>query len=59
MKVDTTVLNLPPNEAVKKPYIASMGIYVFKIDILLKLLRCTYPTANNFGSEIIPASTKE
>lgn len=43
----------------KKPYIASMGVYVFKIDILLKLLRFRYPTANDFGSEIIPASTKE
>jgi glucose-1-phosphate adenylyltransferase len=59
MKVDTTVLGLSPDEADKKPYIASMGIYVFKIDILLKLLRFRYLTSNDFGSEIIPASTKE
>ncbi|KAH9319968.1 hypothetical protein KI387_021737, partial [Taxus chinensis] len=59
MEVDTTVLGLSPQEAKIKPYIASMGIYVFRTDILLKLLRWRYPTANDFGSEIIPASTKE
>ncbi|KAL2632381.1 hypothetical protein R1flu_017067 [Riccia fluitans] len=59
MQVDTTVLGLSPEEARKMPYIASMGIYVFKKDILLKLLRWRYPTANDFGSEIIPASAKE
>eukprot|EP00252_Welwitschia_mirabilis_P002947 TRINITY_DN1294_c0_g1_i5.p1 TRINITY_DN1294_c0_g1~~TRINITY_DN1294_c0_g1_i5.p1 ORF type:complete len:412 (-),score=79.38 TRINITY_DN1294_c0_g1_i5:863-2098(-) len=59
MEVDTTVLGLSPYEAKTKPYIASMGIYVFKTDILLKLLRWRFPTANDFGSEIIPASTRE
>ncbi|KAI5059138.1 hypothetical protein GOP47_0025457 [Adiantum capillus-veneris] len=59
MEVDTTVLGLSPEEAKKTPYIASMGVYVFKKDILLKLLRWRYPTANDFGSEIIPASAKE
>ncbi|KAH7427987.1 hypothetical protein KP509_10G070100 [Ceratopteris richardii] len=39
MEVDTTVLGLSPEEAKKTPYIASMGVYVFKKDILLKLLR--------------------
>lgn len=57
--MDTTVLGLTPEEAAAKPYIASMGIYVFKKDVLLKLLRWRYPTANDFGSEIIPASAKE
>jgi ADP-glucose pyrophosphorylase len=38
--VDTTVLGLSPNEAKRKPFIASMGIYVFKKRVLLKLLRC-------------------
>ncbi|KAL6636956.1 hypothetical protein ACP70R_024528 [Stipagrostis hirtigluma subsp. patula] len=59
MQVDTTVLGLPEEEAKKKPYIASMGVYVFKKDILLNLLRWRFPTANDFGSEIIPASAKE
>jgi glucose-1-phosphate adenylyltransferase len=38
MRVDTTVLGLSPEEAQRKPYIASMGIYVFNKDILKKLL---------------------
>ncbi|KAK9137225.1 hypothetical protein Sjap_007819 [Stephania japonica] len=59
MEVDTTVLGLSKEEAVKKPYIASMGVYVFKKEILLNLLRWRFPTANDFGSEIIPASAKE
>lgn len=38
-QVDTTVLGLSPEEAWKSPYIASMGIYVFRKDVLMKLLR--------------------
>uniref|UniRef100_A0A2N9H9W3 glucose-1-phosphate adenylyltransferase n=1 Tax=Fagus sylvatica TaxID=28930 RepID=A0A2N9H9W3_FAGSY len=59
MAVDTTVLGLSKDEAQKKPYIASMGVYVFKKEILLNLLRWRFPTANDFGSEIIPASAGE
>ncbi|KAK7245832.1 hypothetical protein RIF29_40684 [Crotalaria pallida] len=59
MQVDTTVLGLSRDEATKKPYIASMGVYVFKKEILLNLLRWRFPTANDFGSEIIPASARE
>ncbi|WOK97989.1 glucose-1-phosphate adenylyltransferase large subunit 3, chloroplastic/amyloplastic [Canna indica] len=59
MEVDTTVLGLSKEEAAKKPYIASMGIYVFKKDVLLNLLRLHYPKSNDFGSEIIPASAND
>eukprot|EP00249_Psilotum_nudum_P021070 c27960_g1_i1 orf=210-1865(+) len=59
MQVDTSMFGFSREAARRKPYIASMGIYVFRIDILLKLLRWRYPTANDFGSEIIPASTRE
>ncbi|KAK1280092.1 hypothetical protein QJS04_geneDACA004753 [Acorus gramineus] len=59
MKVDTTILGLSPQEASKLPYIASMGIYLFKTEVLLNLLRSCYPTANDFGSEIIPMAAKE
>ncbi|KAL6970385.1 Clathrin assembly protein complex 2 beta large chain [Sarracenia purpurea var. burkii] len=59
MEVDTTVLGLSREEAEKKPYIASMGVYVFKKEILLNILRWRFPTANDFGSEIIPASARE
>ncbi|GLU02885.1 hypothetical protein SLE2022_201180 [Rubroshorea leprosula] len=56
MQVDTTLLGLSHEEALNSPYIASMGIYVFKTDVLLKLLRWTYPSSNDFGSEIIPSA---
>ncbi|XP_024536250.1 glucose-1-phosphate adenylyltransferase large subunit 1 [Selaginella moellendorffii] len=59
MQVDTTALGLSREEAKKMPYIASMGIYVFRKDVLLKLLRWRYPTSNDFGSEIIPAAASE
>ncbi|KAL5995921.1 Clathrin assembly protein complex 2 beta large chain [Asimina triloba] len=59
MAVDTTVLGLSKDDAEKKPYIASMGVYIFKKEILLNLLRWRFPTANDFGSEIIPAAAKE
>ncbi|WCJ22569.1 Glucose-1-phosphate adenylyltransferase large subunit 1 [Euphorbia peplus] len=59
MRVDTTALGLSPSEARKFPYVASMGIYMFKTDVLLKLLRWHYPTANDFGSEIIPLAAKD
>ncbi|XP_044491094.1 glucose-1-phosphate adenylyltransferase large subunit 1-like [Mangifera indica] len=59
MQADTTVLGLLPQEAMKSPYIASMGVYVFKTDVLLNLLRWRYPTSNDFGSEIIPAAVME
>ncbi|KAL1320232.1 hypothetical protein HN51_064951 [Arachis hypogaea] len=59
MQVDTTLLGLSREEAEKKPYIASMGVYVFKKDLLLNLLRWRFPTANDFGSEVIPACASE
>ncbi|KDP28372.1 hypothetical protein JCGZ_14143 [Jatropha curcas] len=59
MKVDTTALGLSASDARKFPYIASMGIYLFKTDVLLTLLRWHHPTANDFGSEIIPMSAKD
>ena len=55
MKVDTTKLGLSPDSAQTKPYIASMGIYVFKKDVLLDLLKSS-PESTDFGKEIIPNS---
>lgn len=55
MQVDTTTLGLTPNEARKKPYIASMGIYVFKKEVLVELLQKN-TEQTDFGKEIIPAS---
>ncbi|XP_020206422.1 glucose-1-phosphate adenylyltransferase large subunit 1 [Cajanus cajan] len=59
MQVDTSLLGLSPQDASKSPYIASMGVYVFKTDVLLNLLKWRYPTSNDFGSEIIPAAVKD
>ena len=52
MQVDTTVLGLSAEDAKASPYIASMGIYVFKKSVLLKLLLDKFPTCNDFGSEV-------
>lgn len=59
MQVDTTLLGLSDHEALENPYIASMGVYVFRTDVLLKLLRWKYPSCNDFGSEIIPCAVAE
>lgn len=58
MQVDTTVLGLDANQAKEQPYIASMGIYVFKRDVLIDLLKQS-PERTDFGKEIIPASAKD
>ncbi|KAI0524715.1 hypothetical protein KFK09_004098 [Dendrobium nobile] len=59
MKADTTVFSLSHKEAMKYPYIASMGVYVFRRDVLLKLLKWRFPTSNDFGSEILPSALQE
>ncbi|KAI3464927.1 hypothetical protein Pfo_021590 [Paulownia fortunei] len=59
MQVDTSLLGLSHQEAISFPYIASMGVYVFRTDVLLKLLRWTYASCNDFGSEIIPSAVKD
>lgn len=53
MQVDTTTLGLDPQQAMEKPYIASMGIYVFKRQVLIDLLD-RYAQCTDFGKEIIP-----
>jgi glucose-1-phosphate adenylyltransferase len=55
MQVDTTTLGLTAEEAKLSPYIASMGIYVFKAEVLTELLK-KYPDQTDFGKEIIPAA---
>ncbi|MGK7953175.1 MAG: glucose-1-phosphate adenylyltransferase [Xenococcaceae cyanobacterium] len=57
MQVDTSVLGLNPEQAKSSPYIASMGIYVFKKEVLVKLLQQNLEQTD-FGKEIIPASAK-
>ncbi len=57
MKVDTTELGLSAAEALKRPFLASMGIYVFKLDRLVELLKQDASWLD-FGREIIPAAIK-
>ncbi|KAK6159489.1 hypothetical protein DH2020_006803 [Rehmannia glutinosa] len=59
MQVDTSIIGLSPQDALESPYIASMGVYAFRTDVLLRLLKWGYPNSNDFGSEIIPSAVKE
>jgi len=58
MQVDTTTLGLSADEAKVKPYIASMGIYLFKREVLIDLLN-QKPHQADFGKEILPNSAKD
>ncbi|MCP9850548.1 glucose-1-phosphate adenylyltransferase [Cyanobium sp. Morenito 9A2] len=55
MRVDTSRFGLKDEDARLKPYLASMGIYVFSRDTLFDLLE-KHPEATDFGNEIIPAA---
>jgi glucose-1-phosphate adenylyltransferase len=53
MRVDTRAFT--GDEGETKPYLASMGIYVFNRDALVELLK-KYPEYNDFGKHLIPAA---
>ncbi|HZS48515.1 MAG TPA: glucose-1-phosphate adenylyltransferase [Blastocatellia bacterium] len=55
MRVNTESLGLNADEAKRKPFIASMGIYVFKKEMLGDLLFQNMKHVD-FGKEIIPAA---
>ena len=55
MQVDTTTLGLNADEAQEKPYIASMGIYVFKKQVLIDLLQHSLEQTD-FGKEVLPGA---
>jgi glucose-1-phosphate adenylyltransferase len=52
-RVDTTALGLDAETALRKPYIASMGIYVFSKEAMIKLLESD-ETQTDFGKDILP-----
>jgi len=54
MRVDTTQLGLSPEQAERRPFLASMGIYVFRKEVLYGLLLKGMPEAVDFGRDIIP-----
>ncbi len=55
MAVDTSRFGLSAEEAQEKPYLASMGIYVFSRKTLFDLLDKN-PDHKDFGKEVIPES---
>lgn len=54
MRIDTTRLGLSPEQASRRPFLASMGIYVFRKQVLRHLLIDEMPNAPDFGKEVIP-----
>jgi glucose-1-phosphate adenylyltransferase len=58
MRVDTTAFGLSPSDAAARPFLASMGIYVFNYSKLVDLL-AGEPTSVDFGGDIIPAAINE
>lgn len=57
MVVDTAALGLKPAEAQSRCYLASMGVYIFKMSALRQLLSENEYT--DFGGEVIPAAIRK
>jgi glucose-1-phosphate adenylyltransferase len=57
MRVDTTNFGLSAEEAAKRPFLASMGIYVFNYHRLVELLEKDNSWVD-FGRELIPEAIK-
>ncbi len=55
MRVDTSAFGLSAEEAARRPFLASMGIYVFNYQWLEDLL-ARDPTWMDFGKQVIPAA---
>ncbi len=55
MRVDTARYGLDPGSAANAPFLASMGIYVFRHEVLLDLLE-KFPDHTDFGKHVIPAA---
>lgn len=58
MQVDTTRFGLTQEESKNRPYLASMGIYVFDYRRMVELLSENESWVD-FGGEVIPASIKD
>ena len=57
MRTDTTAFGLSPEHADRRPYLASMGIYVFRRDVLIDLL--SDPSMIDFGHQVIPRAIQK
>ncbi len=58
MRVDTTKFGLSAEESAARPFLASMGIYVFNYNRLVELLK-TDSSWVDFGREIIPSAIEK
>lgn len=52
MRTDTARLGLSSRQAAERPYVASMGIYLFRREVLVSLLE--EKSANDFGHDLLP-----
>ena len=57
MQTNTQSLGLAPEEAAKRPYLASMGIYLFRRSVLIDLL--ADPSVIDFGYQVIPKAIEK
>src|SRR5207244_2971890 len=57
MRTDTAALGLSPEDAAKRPYLASMGIYLFKSSVLVDLLADA--SMIDFGYQVIPRAIEK
>ncbi|MDR1613461.1 MAG: glucose-1-phosphate adenylyltransferase [Planctomycetota bacterium] len=55
MRTDTAIFGLSPEEAVRRPFLASMGIYIFDPETLRNML-VGNKEQTDFGKEIIPGA---
>jgi glucose-1-phosphate adenylyltransferase len=58
MRVDTTKFGLSDEESLKRPFLASMGIYIFNYERLIDFLKAD-ETRVDFGKEIIPSAIEK
>jgi len=58
MRIETTRFGLTDTESRSRPFLASMGIYIFNYERLVELLD-EDPTRFDFGGEIIPAAIEK
>jgi len=57
MQTDTAALGLSPEQALQRPYLASMGIYLFRRSVLVDLL--ADPSMIDFGYQVIPKAIEQ
>lgn len=58
MRTDTRALGLSATEARRRPYLGSMGIYLFKFDVLARALERD-PAVVDFARELIPVALSQ